>query len=183
MTSATFIRVLEAKVDEKAGELLRAVAELREGVGPAAFDTTSGQRSVFECDPTALGGVPGSPFAYWVSDGVRSIFAAFTPMEGNGRSAIFGASTKDDRRYLRMWTEVSAGLQKSRRADCLSEGWVLLAKGGSFSPYYADIYLAVKWHADGKEVKADISEYRGSRGWGYQWTASLNGHSHFFRPA
>lgn len=31
-------------------------------------------------------------------------------------------------------------------------------------------------------LKTDIAEYRGKRGWGYQWSAALNGHSLYFRP-
>jgi len=47
---------------------------------------------------------------------------------------------------------------------------------------YADVHLLVDWRWDGKALKVAISEYRGLRGWGYQWTAALNGHDCYFRP-
>jgi hypothetical protein len=59
---------------------------------------------------------------------------------------------------------------------------VLHAKGGKYAPYYADVELAVNWASDGRELKADILEYRELHGWGYHWTAELKSHSYYFRP-
>jgi hypothetical protein len=32
--------------------------------------------------------------------------------------------------------------------------WVPLAKGGDYSPYYADLHLVVNWKNDGEEIKS-----------------------------
>jgi hypothetical protein len=132
----------------------------------------------FECDPEVFLDVPGAPFAYWVT---RSIARLFKSFRGFGEGVI-GASTKNDYRYLRAWWEVSPEAISSTRHGTQGRGWVLFAKGGVQSRYFADIHLAINWRSDGRELKADISEYRGTRGWGYQWSAALNGHSFYFRP-
>jgi hypothetical protein len=167
---------------------LRLLAE--EDTGAALLDVCSRQRAegsaghplIFEVAPEAFDAVPGKPFAYWVSDQIRSSFTRHLPLQTNGRRAVFGGSTKDDQRYLRLWFEVDEIDIGRTREGSQQHHWSLFAKGGSFSPFYADIHLVVNWFRDGAEVKADIAEYRGSRGWGYHWTAALNGHDDYFRP-
>jgi hypothetical protein len=173
-----FLRLLEFPVEEKPGVLLNAVAVLCNSREP----NVSLPQLCFERDPEAFRDVPGSPFAYWVSNGIRRTFAQYPPLHYGNREAVFGGSTKDDKRYLRLWCEIGYDDVARSRADTWTERWSLFAKGGTHSPNYADIYLVVNWYQDGAEVKADIAEYRGSRGWGYQWTVALNGHDNYFRP-
>ncbi|WP_421378516.1 type II restriction endonuclease subunit M [Paraburkholderia sp. DD10] len=171
-----FFRVLDASVDQKAEALLQAVSAYR---GAAGRDS---EGAIYTPDPEAFVSVPGSPFAYWVSDQIRGAFAKHSPLQHGNREAVFGGSTKDDRRYLRLWCEVGDDNVTQSRADSSRKRWSLFAKGGAHSPHYADIHLVVNWYQDGAELKSDIAEYRGSRGWGYHWTAALNGHDHYFRP-
>src|SRR5262249_30761389 len=65
-------------------------------------------------------------------------------LESEGRSARIGLSTSDHFRFLRLWWEVPME----------STATISFAKGGQFSPYYADIYLAIRWRNDGREAKA-----------------------------
>ena len=75
---------------------------------------------------------------------------------GPGRQA-------DDFRFVRGWWEVPVvallspdGHQhKWQGPYCVLGGyrWFPFAKGGAFSPYYADIHLLVNWKDDGKEIK------------------------------
>ncbi len=88
----------------------------------------------------------------------------------------------DDFRYLRLSWEVPASEISVTRKGTMRARWVPFAKGGSFSQISSSVYLLVNWGNDGSELKAAISEYRGSRGWGFQWSAALNGHSFYFRP-
>lgn len=168
-----FIRVLAVSVEDKPAALTEAVAKMRLGANV---------ETMFERAPDAFVAVPGSPFAYWVSDQIRSSYTKHRPLQTDARRAVFGGSTKDDQRYLRLWFEVGAADVARTREESCRRHWTLFAKGGSFSPYYADVHLVVNWFQDGAEVKADIAEYRGSRGWGYHWTAALNGHDDYFRP-
>lgn len=135
----------------------------------------------FWADVRQFGSIPGSPIAYWAGARLLAPFATFKPFQGDGRDASFGASTKDDARFLRLWFEIPAASIRRSRPDGASDAWVAFAKGGEYAPYFRDFDLVIKWHRDGRELKTFISEYRGLRGWGYQWSAALNGHGEYFR--
>jgi hypothetical protein len=164
-----FIRAIEAAVEQKPAALLAAVR------GPSPLR--------FELGHDAFSSVPGSPFAYWISPRVAEMFTEHKSLSQSGVRTAIGASTKNDFRYLRLSTEVDAlTIGRTREETLDSRNWVRFAKGGKYSQFYADLTLVVNWRGDGHELKTDISEYRGRRGWGYQWSAALNGHDHYFRP-
>jgi len=148
-----FLRLLDVPVDDKAAALKAA--------------------AVFECDPEAFAAVPGSPFAYWVTESVRSLFRKHTPFEALGRSAASGGKTLDDFRWIRTIWEIGG---------YRSHEWLGFAKGGAFSPFYADVYLLLDWRADARGLKEYLVTYRSSRGWSPNWTAELHGSEHYFRP-
>jgi hypothetical protein len=164
-----FLRLLAE--EDKAASLTRACGDARSGIRNS---------SVFSVDPKAFQTVPGSPFSYWVSENIRQYFKAGNPFEGNRRVASVGASTKDNFRYTRLWFEVDYTNVCNSRAATVDKSWVPFSMGGRTSPYYRDVNLVLNWKSDGRELKAAISEYRGSRGWGYQWSAALNGHDYYF---
>lgn len=130
-----FLRVLESSVDEKEGALLSSIRALR---------TASADRATFDVSPEAFQTVPGSPFAYWTSETIRSVFVTNAPFEADGRTVKQGLATADDFRFVRAWWEVA-------EAQCGSR-WFPFAKGGSYSPFYADVFLCVNWENDGREV-------------------------------
>ncbi len=156
-----FFRLL--KESDKAGALTEEVRAVREGRG-------SGRR--FAVDPGSFSQVPTSPFAYWVSERVRRLFRELPPFEGEGRTVKVGLQTSDDFRFVRCWWEVPPGriLDGARGPDWREdlegfqawcrrrtfEGkrWVPFAKGGAYSPYYADLHLVVNWERDGGEIAA-----------------------------
>lgn len=136
-----FLRVLDPAVDEKAEALLKAVQAVR------ALDKVN-EASVFERSPHAFHTVPGSPFAYWVSEPVRGIFNSKPRFESEGRTVKQGLATADDFRFLRNWWEVP-GVRSPR--------WFGFAKGGAFSRFYADVYLCVNWSGAGAEIKSNLN--------------------------
>ena len=150
----TFIRLLEAPVVEKAVGLKAAVDALRQDSAHAGISDR-----VFECSPDQFEQVPGSPFAYWVSAGVRGLFVNLERFEGDGRTVKQGLATADDFRFVRAWWEVAPETMGSR--------WFPFAKGGEYSPFYTDIFLCVNWGNDGHEMKA--------------WAGSLYNESHWSR--
>jgi hypothetical protein len=150
-----FLRVLDAPPDEKASRLLGAVTALNHRNDAASLPG----RLTFEHDPEALGAVPGSPFAYWLTDGLRATYQRYRPFEEGGRTVKQGLSTADDFRFVRVWWEPAQSTIASR--------WFPFAKGGGFSPLYADIAPLVAWERDGAEAKA--------------WAGSLYGGSHWSR--
>jgi hypothetical protein len=164
-----------SKSGDKGTDLLDAV----EALNRAAHSTT-----VCLVDTRSFSAVPSSPFCYWVSDSIRTLFANASSLESHGREAQRGAYTVDDFRFLRCWWEICASSSgRDRTHTCHGGRWVPLAKGGSYSRYYSDLHLVIDWMNDGEVLKTHLSEYRGGRGWGYQWTAALNGYSFYFRPA
>jgi hypothetical protein len=113
-------------------------------------------------NPASFGQVPGSPFAYWVSDRIRRLFQELPPFEGEGRTVKQGLATADDFRFVRVWWEVSP------QQICPSEAhppewtapycvagyrWFPFAKGGEYSPYYAELHLVVNWERDEEEIR------------------------------
>jgi hypothetical protein len=155
-----FLRVLEDS--DKAAALRRAITE------PGA----SRDAMRFDVNPTEFSVVPRSPFAYWVSDRLRSLYTELPSFASDQREAKHGAATLDDVRFVRLWFETGSG----------PAAWVPFAKGGSYAPFYADIHLVLNWSNDGSELKANASAVRERNGWGDQWTAVLNGYSYYFRP-
>lgn len=167
----TFLRLLADK--DKATNLLASCTALRTGEDDAR---------VFQVAPESFRAVPGAPFAYWVSENIRQRFIQYPPFLRPERWPSIGVSTKDDFRYVRLAWEIPSDSIAVSREQSERYKWVLFAKGGRFSRFYSSVHLFVNWLSDGQELKADISEYRGSRGWGYQWSAALNGHDYYFRP-
>jgi len=128
MPPTTFLRLLAA--DDKPTALRAAIAATR-----AAIPTPD----AYTVDPASFRQIPGSPFAYWVSEQVRRFFAEFDALETKGREARRGSSTGDDFQRVRAWWEVSASLVGH------AVEWASFAKGGGYSSYYYDIHLLADW--------------------------------------
>ncbi len=107
----------------------------------------------FEVPSDSFSSIPGKPFAYWVSSAVRDTFRKFPRFESDGRVVKQGLATADDFRFVRAWWEVEAN----------HENWPGFAKGGAFSPFYADIHLVVNWSKEGEEIKNNLNESGGVR--------------------
>jgi hypothetical protein len=129
---AVFLRALE-EVDKEAA-LRGAICEPEATRGAIHF----------EVDPTMFAAVPRSPFAYWVRDDLRELFKKLPPFESDGRTAKQGLATAADFRFVRGWWEIQSGDGRDR--------WLPFAKGGVFSPFYADVYLVVNWGCGGAEI-------------------------------
>jgi hypothetical protein len=157
----TFLRLLHE--DDKATALEKTIAGERNDL-------------FFEVDPDQFAIVPGSTFAYWVSDRVRRLFKELPPFEGEGRTVKQGLSTADDFRFIRCWWEVEnsrildgqngPNWQEDLKAfQCWckertfkDKSWVNFAKGGGFRPFYSDLHVVLNWANNGKEMK----EFEGS---------------------
>lgn len=87
--------------------------------------------AIYEVDANIFGSVPGSPFAYWISEQVRSLFLTFEKFKSSGRIARKGLTTSDDKRYVRLWWEIP-----SNGGD---EKWAGYAKGGTSQKFYSDL--------------------------------------------
>jgi hypothetical protein len=56
--------------------------------------------------------------------------------------------------------------------------WVPFAKGGAYSPYYADLHLVVNWERDEEELKAWADPLYGNSG----WSRIIKSVDFYFRP-
>jgi hypothetical protein len=120
-------------------------------------------RPRFLMSAASISNVPESPFAYWVTDGVRETFEKFPAFGDSQRTAKQGLATADDFRFVRLWWEVPTDEHCSpdHHPDiwagpyCVSSDvrWLPFAKGGAFSPYYSDVLLLVDWKEDGKALR------------------------------
>lgn len=169
--STLFIRLLNQNDKEEA--LARRIAALRGG---------SADDDVYAVNPESFRQVPNTPFCYWVSERIRRLFKELPPFESEGRTVKQGLATADDFRFVRAWWEVPAerildgmryavgGRQRDgeekwteervrdfqawcRKRTYEGKRWVPFAKGGEYSPYYADIHLVVNWEMEGAEIR------------------------------
>ena len=100
----------------------------------------------FSVYPASFAQVPNSPLCYWVSDHVRRLFQELPPFESERRTVKQGLATADDFRFVRLWTEVPP--------EKIGAKWFPFAKGGAYSPYYADLHLVVNWENEGEEIRS-----------------------------
>src|SRR5690606_28769906 len=124
---------------------------------------------------SSLNQIPGSPFGYWVSNEIRSVFTRFQPFELDQRKVRAGLQTSDDFRFVRAWWEVRPetlveGTPQTSQHEYINlthteQRWVTLSKGGGSAPFFNELYLVVDWHNDGKDMKAWNDRLHGSSGW------------------
>ena len=121
----------------------------------------------FEVDVASFEQVPRSPFAYWVSDRLRRLFRELPAFDDEGRTATVGLQSSDDLRFLRLGWECEG-----------VTGFVSFAKGGRLSRHYADVFLAVLWRHNGREIKAYAATTPGSN----HWSRNIRSADQYFRP-
>lgn len=158
---ATFIRLLREPPETRPAALREVCSHLRAG-------TPDGR--VFHVTPDAFDAVPGAPMAYWTSPDIRRLFTDFPPLEGHGAEVRQGLATGDDFRFVRAFWEVDPSrIGRSRDETFAGQRWVPFAKGGEYSPFWADIHLVVDYERDGEQLR----EFPGARPQNLQY---------FFRP-
>ncbi|HEY8531533.1 MAG TPA: hypothetical protein VIL08_04720, partial [Limnochorda sp.] len=140
---AVFLRLL--RDSDRPNALAAACWEARESTPSAR---------VFRVAPSELEELPGAPLAYWVPGSFRRLFRELPPLEGNGAEVRQGLATADDFRFVRAFWEVDPRrVARSREETFQGKRWVPFAKGGEYSPYYADIHLVVDWEEDGRRIR------------------------------
>src|SRR5262249_25416397 len=108
----------------------------------------------------------GSPFCYWVTDSIRSLYRRLPPFEDGERCVQGGLKTGWDSRFIRLWWETT------------SADWRPIVKGGAHARYYADPYLLVDWSSNGDEISWYGFQKRPREGFG----AASRGAAYYFRP-
>lgn len=111
----------------------------------------------FTAKPDDFKKIPGSPVAYWVSDKIREIFKAHSPIM-EVANAVVGLQTGDNNRFLRLWSEINIsqvgfGMESRGQAQLSGKKWFPYNKGGEFRKWYGNQELVVNWENDGYEIK------------------------------
>lgn len=110
--------------------------------------------------------IPGAPIAYWVSDSIRKVFSAETPLSEIAKPRQ-GLATSDNNRFLRLWHEVSLGnvgfcIRDRAGAIKSQKKWFPCQKGGAAKAWYGNLEYVVNWKDDGKEIMAYAASLYGS---------------------
>lgn len=146
---ATFIRLLK-DTDKPAG--LVAAIEIRR--------RQEEDDRIFRMPPHDLHTVPGSPIAYWMSPAIRRLFTDHPALEGMAGDVRQGLATGDNFRFVRAFWEVNPSqIARTREESKSGKRWAPFAKGGEYSPFWADIHLVVDYGKDGHALR----NYKGSR--------------------
>jgi hypothetical protein len=123
------------------------------------------------------------------------LFIDVSPLESGTRTVKVGLQTSDDFRFLRLWWEIPPAAFLDARGSDFWQGeyqsyqdycsaltrekkWSPLAKGGEYSPYFADVHLVVNWHHDGAEMKAWADPLYDNSG----WSRIIKNTGYYFRP-
>ena len=136
-----------------------------------ALAQSNANKGTYEVNPTSFRHIPNAPFAYWVSEKIRKLFVTLPAFEGGERTAKVGLQTSDDFRFVRnAWETPIDRNEQTKRT------WFHFAKGGIYSPFYADIPLKVNWGNNGAEVRffGDPS--------GYNPSSRPQNTEHYFHP-
>lgn len=142
--SVAFVRLLK-DVDRPRG-LNDAVSASRRG---------EDDRRVYMVDIDEFDAIPGSPLGYWMGSGIRRLFVDHPQLEGHGGEVRQGLATADDFRFVRAFWEVDPRrIARSREETRRGKKWVPFAKGGEYSPYWADVHLLVNYGNDGQELRS-----------------------------
>lgn len=106
--------------------------------------------------------IPGSPIAYWASNGLLNSFKLGKPLSLFGVPRV-GLQTGDNARFVREWWEVSLSKE---RFDCpsidesIQSGckWFPYNKGGDYRKWYGNNDCIVNWENDGSEIRSFTDE-------------------------
>lgn len=161
VVSTTAFVLQNRKMDTYRGSFVRAISgrnesEKRKLLLSAVADHSS--RNFYHASKKELAGVPGSPIAYWLSEGVRAAFVNFdalrsisVPRQGN--------TTTDNERFVHFWPEVSfekmgIGYDDAESFETDQKKWAPYNKGGGSRKWFGQNESVVNWENNGKEIKA-----------------------------
>lgn len=102
--------------------------------------------------------IPGTPIAYWASDGLINAFSTREGLRSYARPTA-GIRTGDNERFLRFAWEVSfakVGTRLHDRAQAKESGckWFPANKGGLYRKWYGNLDYVINWENDGEVLSS-----------------------------
>lgn len=112
-------------------------------------------------DASTFHDIPGSPIAYWASEGFRKAFQMGEVL-GNVCTMRQGTATRDNNKWLRDWWEIS---RSAMAVDCKSpedaqkaiQKWFPYNKGGQFRKWYGNAQHVINWFDDTRRPQSDFT--------------------------
>ena len=100
--------------------------------------------------------IPGSPIAYWVSEGLLGAFETGKSL-GDIALARNGMKTGENGRFVRLWWEVilqefNKTASDWKEASSSGAKWFPYNKGGEFRKWYGNNDCIVNWQNEGEEI-------------------------------
>ena len=167
---------LEMNISSASGVYFRLVKEPDADSKRTAFEEALDRRSsgqpdtrIYEYLQSDFSAISGSPWVYWITPGIRSLFKELKSLIKIAEPRQ-GLATADNFRFLKFWWEVG----KPRiRFDCKSEGesltavekWYPYMKGGTFLRWYGNQEYIINYGRNGYELKAWADPLYGNSGW------------------
>ncbi len=182
---------LEMERREARGVYFRLVKEPDAESKRTAFEQALARRRagepdfrVFEYRQGDFAAIPGNPWVYWITPGLRSLFGSLSPL-GELAQPRQGLATSDNFRYLRKHWEVGVSrteFDTASRTDAAASGrrWFPYMKGGDFRRWSGNQEHVVNWWRDGEEIKADCDAKYGHIA-GYQTFWVVKNPDFYFR--
>ncbi|MEE0552131.1 MAG: N-6 DNA methylase [Eggerthellaceae bacterium] len=100
--------------------------------------------------------IPGTPIAYWASDGLFRAFECGAKV-ADSATALVGIQTGDNSRFLRLWWEPSLKdefFNCPSLEDCIKSGlkWFPYNKGGDFRKWFGNNDYLILFEKGGKQI-------------------------------
>lgn len=137
----------------------------------------------YRADASAFHDIPGSPIAYWASEGLRRAFKGKTIKDV--AFAGIGMRTGDNDRFLRRWHEVPLnrtlfGCKSTLEQMNSKTRWIPYNKGGQFRRWYGNNEYIVNWEQDGQEIKENTRRVYPQLGDNLGW--KISNESYYYQP-
>lgn len=109
--------------------------------------------------------IPGTPIAYWASNGMLDSFRKHHPLASVFDTRV-GMATADNDSFLRAWYEVGideACINCTSLSSSLKSGkkWFPYSKGGDYRKWYGNRDYFVDWENDGSRIKTCVDSATG----------------------
>jgi hypothetical protein len=123
--------------------------------------------------------LPNSVISYWVPEQIVRHYLSLEKISDDIAHGRQGLATADNFRFFRLAWEIEQFVTNGSSATS-ADGWVLLAKGGEYRPFYDDIHLTVNWFNSGAELKSFIAQSYPYLDGKWEWVVKNS--DYYFRP-
>lgn len=170
VVSTTAFVIRNAHDSETLGEFIRLVQGTSESEKIKLFREATHNLNCgwfYRVSANSITKIPGSPIVYWQTYHFYELFRRFRKLSEVSKPRQ-GATTSDNDRFLRIWSEVSNQnigfrYRSKKSAACSLHKWFPYNKGGEFRRWYGNQEFVINYENDGREIKEfheDLNKFR-----------------------